>query len=252
MKKATIKDIKSELTGETIEATRLEELRADSRTGVQNLLKSYEQKQQLLREKMQSYTDKRNEEFQMCNTWQIAGLDEVGRGPLAGPVTTAAVMIPEDVFLPGLTDSKKLSKRDRAYFYDEIMSRCTVSIGEASVEEIDEFNIYEATKLAMVRAVTGLKTTPDHLLVDAMTLPVTIRQTSLIKGDSRSMSIAAASVIAKETRDEYMKTLHEQYPQYGFDQHVGYGTSAHLQAMDEYGVLPVHRRSFRPVADRIY
>ncbi|WP_255343611.1 ribonuclease HII [Geomicrobium sp. JCM 19039] len=128
---------------------------------------------------------------------------------------------------------------------------CVVGIGEATVEEIDEINIYYATQLAMKRAIENLPTQPDHLLVDAMTLPVPIRQTSLTKGDQHSAAIAAASIVAKETRDRFMRKLHERFPVYGFDQHVGYGTKRHLDALDDYGPSSEHRLSFRPVADRV-
>ncbi|GAK04694.1 ribonuclease HII [Geomicrobium sp. JCM 19037] len=229
----------------------LKALRADERKGIQKLLSQYDALIEKQTTDLNIYTDKRNEEYRLCRTWNFAGIDEVGRGPLAGPVTTAAVIIPEHVMLPGIDDSKKLSQKERARLYTLIMETCVVGIGEATVEEIDEINIYYATQLAMKRAIETLPTQPDHLLVDAMTLPVPIRQTSLTKGDQHSAAIAAASIVAKETRDRFMRELHERFPVYGFDQHVGYGTKRHLDALDDYGPSSEHRLSFRPVAERL-
>ena len=180
---------------------------------------------------------------------RIAGVDEVGRGPLAGPVVAAAVILPVDFYHPGLTDSKQMSKKQRLAAYEHIQEVAEVAIGIVEPEEIDRINIYQASKQAMQQAVAQL--TPDALLVDAMTLDVDLPQESLIKGDARSISIAAASVVAKETRDTMMEQYAMIYPEYGFEQHAGYGTAQHLQALDRVGVTPIHRKTFKPVLDRL-
>lgn len=179
----------------------------------------------------------------------IAGVDEVGRGPLYGPVVTAAVILPENYKLEGLTDSKKLSPKKRDKFYDIIMrDALAVGIGIRSNEIIDKINIYEATKEAMYEAVDNLKIKPEHILIDAMKLDnLNIPFTSIIKGDAKSESIAAASVIAKVTRDRMMIDDANLYPEYGFEHHKGYGTRMHIDAIKEYGILKGHRKSFEPI-----
>ena len=178
----------------------------------------------------------------------IAGVDEVGRGPLAGPVVSCAIILPKDYYLNDLNDSKKLSKKKRESLF-EVLTKDAISysIGISSVEEIDQFNIYQATKYTMLKALEGLKVKPEHLLIDAMTLDVDIPQTAIIKGDLKSASIAAASIIAKVTRDAYMLKLHEQYPEYKFDSNSGYGTKEHMEAIYKYGITPHHRKSFEPI-----
>ncbi|QQK76614.1 ribonuclease HII [Salicibibacter cibarius] len=226
-------------------------LRADERKGVQQLLVRYDRILEREAQLIQQFRDMRAFEktFSFSGA-QIAGVDEVGRGPLAGPVTAVAVILPERFELPGLTDSKKLTSEQRARFYEEITAAADVGIGTATSDEIDEINIYQASRRAMVRAVEALANRPDHLAVDAMELPLDIPQTPLIKGDAKSASIAAASVVAKVTRDTYMKTLHESYPAYRFNENAGYGTKAHLEALDREGPSPEHRRSFQPVITR--
>ncbi|MDF2699521.1 MAG: Ribonuclease [Haloplasmataceae bacterium] len=178
----------------------------------------------------------------------IAGIDEAGRGPIAGPVVAAAVILPNDYYLPGLNDSKQLSSKKREYFYQEIVKHAiSYGIGFASVEEIDQYNIYECTKIAMKRAVTQLNPKPMHLLIDAMKLDLDIPQSSIIKGDTLSVTIAAASVLAKVTRDHYMQKLDELYPNYHFSQNAGYGTKQHMEAINEFGITPIHRKTFEPV-----
>ncbi len=180
----------------------------------------------------------------------IAGLDEAGRGPLAGPVVAAAVVLPEGLLIPGLTDSKQVDEPERERLHDIIVERA-VSYGIGIVDErtIDDVNIYQATIIAMERALEALSPHPDYLLLDAMTLPrVAIPQKPLIKGDCRSHSIAAASILAKVTRDRLMAVLHEQYPQYNFRKHKGYGTKEHLALLEQYGPCEAHRKSFSPVA----
>ncbi|WP_273834833.1 ribonuclease HII [Guptibacillus sedimenti] len=182
----------------------------------------------------------------------IAGVDEVGRGPLAGPVVASAVILDPEVPILGLQDSKKLSHAKLNDLFDQIhMDAVAIGVGVVSAAEIDELNIYQATKKAMQQAVEGLRVQADFLLVDAMHIPVQIDQESLIKGDARSVSIAAASIIAKVTRDRMMVKLAETYPEYGFERHVGYGTKEHLSALDEFGITEVHRKSFAPVRDRL-
>lgn len=180
----------------------------------------------------------------------IAGVDEVGRGPLYGPVVCAAVILPENYSLEGLTDSKKLSEKKRNEFYDIIMrDAICVSVSENSPEVIDEINIYAATKEAMINAINGLKIKPEHVLVDAMPLDIDIPTTSIIKGDAKSLSIAAASVIAKVTRDRLMYEIDKLYPLYGFKNHKGYPTKEHLNAIKKYGLFEGYRKSYGPVKE---
>lgn len=177
----------------------------------------------------------------------LAGVDEAGRGPLAGDVVAAAVILPDDYKIIGLDDSKKVPESKRLALREEIMEHAEYGIGIATAAEIDKHNIYEATKIAMQRAIDNLPRTPDHLLIDAMTLGNNIPQTSLIKGDAVSNSIAAASIIAKTTRDLMMAEYEAEYPDYGFLKHKGYGTKAHLEALHKYGATPIHRKTFEPV-----
>ena len=180
----------------------------------------------------------------------VAGVDEVGRGPLVGPVVAACVILPEDFSLDGLTDSKKLSEKKREYFYDEIMRQAiSVGIGIISEKKIDEVNIYEATKLAMKEAISKCNIQPEHILIDAMPLSLDIPTTSIIKGDFKSITISAASVIAKVTRDRMLDELDKKYPMYDFKDNKGYPTKKHLEAIEEYGIIPEHRRSYGPVRD---
>ena len=183
----------------------------------------------------------------------IAGVDEVGRGPLVGPVVAAAVILPINYHLEGLNDSKKLTEKKRERFYDILMQEAiAIGIGEASAKEIDEINIYQASKLAMMRALKNLKIKPEHVLVDAMPLKeIDIPSTSIIHGDALSLSIAAASVIAKVTRDRMMIELDKKYPEYGFAQHKGYPTKKHLEVLQKYGVLDNYRFTYGPVRDLI-
>lgn len=184
----------------------------------------------------------------------IGGVDEVGRGPLIGSVITACVVLPKNFKLEGLTDSKKLSEKKREKFYDIIMKEAlSVGIGECTEREIDKYNIYEATKIAMKRAIdeANKKVKIEHVLIDAMPLDLDIPTTSIIKGDAKSITIAAASVIAKVTRDRMMYELDEKFPEYGFKNHKGYPTKAHLEAIKKYGLLDNYRFTFGPVRDLI-
>ena len=176
----------------------------------------------------------------------VAGVDEVGRGPLAGPVVAGAVILGEGVLIPGVNDSKKLSAEKREYLYDEIKSKALCcSIGIVDEKVIDEVNILNATYLAMKKALEGLSVRPEYILLDAVTLKdVHIPQKGIIKGDSLSLSIAAASIIAKVERDRIISSYDEIYPNFSFGKHKGYGTSEHIECIKKYGLLPIHRRSF--------
>lgn len=182
----------------------------------------------------------------------IAGVDEVGRGPLVGPVVAAAVILPKNYKLEGLTDSKKLSEAKRNYF-NEIIKRDAISYGIGVIDNniIDEVNIYEATKLAMKQAISNLKIKPDYVLTDAMKLDIDIDFKPLIKGDLRSLSISAASVIAKVYRDNLMYLLDKKYPYYNFKNNKGYPTKDHIEAIKKYGIINEHRISYHPVSEYI-
>ena len=180
----------------------------------------------------------------------IGGIDEVGRGPLVGPVVAACVILPLNYQLEGLTDSKKLSEKKREQFY-EILKKEALSIGVGiiSAEKIDEVNIYEATKLAMQDAIKNCALKPEYLLIDAMKLDTCIPSNSIIKGDSKSLSIAAASVIAKVTRDRMLIELDKKYPMYDFKHNKGYPTKKHLEAINQFGIINLHRKSYAPVKE---
>lgn len=182
----------------------------------------------------------------------IAGVDEVGRGPLAGPVVAAAVIMPKNCYIEGVTDSKKLSAKKRALLKKEIESNA-LAIGIAFVDEktIDEVNIYQASKLAMIEALNKLEIKPDVVLVDAMPLELEIPSISIIKGDEKSFMIGCASIIAKETRDDFMIELDKKYPEYEFAKHKGYPTKAHIEAVKKYGILEIHRKTYRPISNMI-
>jgi ribonuclease HII len=180
----------------------------------------------------------------------VCGVDEAGRGPLAGPVVAAAVILDPARPIAGLNDSKKLSAKRREFLAVEIRAKALAwAVAEASVEEIDRINILQASLLAMQRAVDGLATRPSHALIDGNRCPkLACTSEAIIGGDGKVASIAAASILAKTVRDAGMLELHTRYPQYGFDRHMGYPTAAHLKALREHGVTPIHRRSYAPVA----
>ena len=179
----------------------------------------------------------------------IGGIDEVGRGPLIGPVVTACVILPKDYVLMGLTDSKKLSEKKREKFYDILVKDAiSIGIGVVDEKEIDKLNIYQATKKAMAEAVENMKIKPEHILVDAMPLELDIPTTSIIKGDAKSITIAAASVIAKVTRDRMLDELDKIYPMYDLKHNKGYPTKKHLEAISKYGITKYHRLSYGPVS----
>ena len=185
---------------------------------------------------------------------RIAGIDEVGRGPLAGPVTAAAVVLDRENIPEGLNDSKKLTKKARTRLYDEIMQVADVSIAHATVEEIDEHNILRASHLAMLRALEGLKTPADFALIDGNMIPrgLVLPSQTIVKGDSLSQSISAASIMAKICRDCVMLSLAQQHPGYGWETNMGYGSKKHMDALQKLGATPHHRRSFKPVHNILY
>jgi ribonuclease HII len=186
-------------------------------------------------------------EYRKLGYKSIAGIDEAGRGPLAGPVVAAAAIVPEGVAFKGLNDSKKVSAKNRhRLFYEILSSDAAFSVGISDIEEIETHNILGATRLAMQKAVNGLNQEPDFLLIDAVSLTDILKfpQEPIIKGDSKSASIAAASIVAKFVRDSLMIKLHDTYPEYGFDKHKGYGTKAHIEAIRKLGPCPIHRRGF--------
>ncbi len=228
----------------------VEQFRQDPRKGVQQALLAFEnrlKKEKLIKEKYQEMSIFEKQGYANGHEW-IAGIDEVGRGPLAGPVVAAAVILPKKEEILGLNDSKQLSEKKRLFLYDQIQQKAIgIGIGIIDEKTIDEVNIYEASKLAMIQAVEKLTIKPTYLLIDAMTLDLPIQQEKLIKGDARSVSIAAASIIAKVYRDALMKEYDRLYPGYGFAHNAGYGTKEHLIGLSEKGVTPIHRKTFAPV-----
>ena len=247
----TIKEIKERLaTIDDLEHPLFEELILDGRAGVQAAISKRKRELQkqvdedLRLEKMLAY----EKELYAQGIDLIAGVDEVGRGPLAGPVVAAAVILPKACKIPGLNDSKKIPKSKHKEIYEAVLQNAiAIGIGIKDNQVIDQVNIYEATKLAMMEAIGQLEPQPQHLLIDAMKLDLPIPQTSIIKGDANSLSIAAASIVAKVTRDQMMEEFDCEYPGYDFTQNAGYGTANHLAGLDKLGVTPIHRRSFEPV-----
>lgn len=182
----------------------------------------------------------------------IAGIDEVGRGPLAGPVVAAAVILPKGCKIRYLNDSKKIPKSKHEAIYQEVMERAVaVGVGVKDASVIDQVNIYEATKLAMLEALGQLSQEPEHLLIDAMKLDTSIPQTSIIKGDANSLSIAAASIVAKVMRDKMMADYDKEFSGYGFAKNAGYGTSEHLEGLNKLGITPIHRKTFEPIKSMV-
>lgn len=250
MNKSTIKEIEERLLHIEAGDPFLEELNADERKGVQQLLVKWQKRKDEKKRteekflQMSFYENKvRAQGFKA-----IAGIDEVGRGPLAGPVVAAAVILPENFILLGIDDSKKLTEAKREEFFSYIKANAiSIGIGFVDAKEIDEINIYEATKKAMLSAVDHLEEKPDFLLIDAVPLHTPYPSEPIIKGDANSISIAAASIVAKVTRDRLMKEMDIKYPFYQFAKNMGYGTKDHLNALEEYGPCPYHRKSFEPI-----
>ena len=248
---ATIKEIKEQLANiQRLDDPLLAELEQDSRSGViQAIAKQKREIQKRIDEDerlegMLAY----EKECYARGMELIAGVDEVGRGPLAGPVVAAAVILPKGCKISGLNDSKKIPKSKHKEIYEAVLQNAiAIGIGVKDNHVIDQVNIYEATKLAMMEAIGQLDPQPQHLLIDAMKLDLPISQTSIIKGDANSLSIAAASIVAKVTRDQMMEEFDCEYPGYDFTQNAGYGTANHLAGLHKLGVTPIHRRSFEPV-----
>ena len=248
---ATIKEIKEQLANiQRLDDPLLAELEQDSRSGViqaiakrkRDIQKRIDEDERL--EGMLAY----EKECYARGIKLIAGVDEVGRGPLAGPVVAAAVILPKACKIPGLNDSKKIPKFKHKEIYEAVLQEAiAIGIGVKDNHVIDQVNIYEATKLAMMEAIDQLDPQPQHLLIDAMKLDLPISQTSIIKGDANSLSIAAASIVAKVTRDQMMEEFDKEYPGYDFAKNAGYGTAKHLAGLVQLGVTPIHRRSFEPV-----
>ncbi|MGN8645016.1 ribonuclease HII [Gracilibacillus sp. HCP3S3_G5_1] len=243
----TINEIKQYLTKEQPTENVLKELYQDQRKGVQTLLKQYEKRQTAARVQEELFVKMSQHEKRLWNKGitYVAGVDEVGRGPLAGPVVAAAVILPSDFQLLGLNDSKQVSKKKRELFYQYITKHAVdYAVGVVDALEIDEINILQASKKAMYLALKELNQV-DYVLIDAVNLEkVKVPWDAIIKGDQKSISIAAASIVAKVTRDRMMEKLHKQYPSYAFDQNSGYGTKQHLNAISDHGLTPYHRRSF--------
>ncbi len=248
---ATIKEIQQRLELVTdFSDPFLAEVENDQRSGVQKAIEKRkraiqaELNEDLRLEQMLRY----EKELYQAGYQAIAGIDEVGRGPLAGPVVAAAVILPPGCKIKGLNDSKKIPKKKHMVIYQAILDQAlAVGIGIIDNTVIDQVNIYEATKLAMKDALSRSKLKPDYLLIDAMKLDVEIPQESIIKGDANSLSIAAASIVAKVTRDKLMADYDKEFPGYDFAQNAGYGTKSHLQGLEQNGVTPIHRKTFEPV-----
>ncbi len=248
---ATIKEIQQRLELVTDLADPfLAEAANDLRSGVQKAIEKRkrviqaELDEDLRLQQMLRY----EKELYQAGYQTIAGIDEVGRGPLAGPVVAAAVILPPGCKIKGLNDSKKIPKKKHQEIYQAVLDKTlAVGVGLIDNEIIDQVNIYEATKLAMKEALSKLSLKPDYLLIDAMKLDVEIPQESIIKGDANSLSIAAASIVAKVTRDKLMADYDKEYPGYDFAQNAGYGTKSHLQGLERNGVTPIHRKTFEPI-----
>lgn len=250
----SIAQIKEALTTIQPGDSRLAVWQKDSRKGVQTALLQWQKRQA----KHQSLIDKYlalsifETDYADRGYHLVAGIDEVGRGPLAGPVVACAVILNPEKPIYGLNDSKQINEQNRNRLAKEIKEKAiAIGIGEVSHTEIDQINIYEATKVAMLKAIEALTPAPQALLIDAMKLATPLPQENLIKGDARSNSIAAASIVAKVYRDDLMKAFAKQYPGYGFDHNAGYGTKEHLAGLEKNGITPIHRRTFAPIKNML-
>lgn len=243
-----ISEIKAEFEAadEKLRSSLYEKYAADTRAGVQNLILKYRRQEEKLQEEIQRTEAMSRFEKEYAHCGLICGIDEVGRGPLAGPVVAGAVILPKDEQILYLNDSKKLSEKKREELYDVIMEKAVATgIGIIGPARIDEINILQATYEAMRMAIGNLQVQPGILLNDAVTIPqVTIQQVPIIKGDAKSVSIAAASILAKVTRDRLMVEYDKVLPGYDFDGNKGYGSAAHIEALKKLGPTPIHRRSF--------
>ncbi|HFI0634594.1 TPA: ribonuclease HII [Streptococcus suis] len=252
---ATIKEVTALLAQvDSLDSPVWSELSQDERAGVQAAIKKRrkelekEAAEDARLEAMLSYEKALYEN----GVELIAGIDEVGRGPLAGPVVAAAVILPKGCKIRYLNDSKKIPKSKHEAIYQEVMEKAVaVGLGVKDATVIDQVNIYEATKLAMLEALGKLNQEPEHLLIDAMKLDTPLPQTSIIKGDANSLSIAAASIVAKVTRDKMMADYDKEFAGYGFAKNAGYGTAEHLEGLNQLGITPIHRKSFEPIKSMV-
>ena len=244
----TIAEIKAEFAAADMSSSPAlyEIYKNDTRSGVQKIIEQYRKKEADLEAEKQRIENMKEYEHKYEHLGYLCGIDEVGRGPLAGPVVACAVILPKDSKILYLNDSKKLSASKREELYDVIMKEAvSVGIGMRSPERIDEINILQATYEAMREAVGKLEVMPQLLLNDAVTIPqITIPQVPIIKGDAKSVSIAAASIVAKVTRDRLMEEYDSVFPEYGFASNKGYGSAAHVEALKKYGATPIHRKTF--------
>ncbi len=252
----TIKEVKSRIKEmDQIDQDIIEELALDSRKGVQRIAQSILKKQARAEADRQKFEDMSIHEERLRSEGYnlICGIDEAGRGPLAGPVVVGAVILDQDTYIRGLDDSKKLSEKKREELFEIIQEESiAVGVGIVNNQRIDQINILQATYKAMRQAVQDLDCKPDYLLVDAETIPnINIPQAGIVEGDSHSISIAAGSIIAKVTRDRMMLDYHLEYPEYNFASHKGYGTQEHIQALEKHGVTPIHRFSFKIVKETL-
>jgi len=245
-----ISSIKEKLDNSSIEQldTFIESYSNDDRKGVVKLVETAQKRKQAYFDEIERLKEISKYEERLYNSgcMYVAGVDEVGRGPLAGPVAAAVVILKENDLIEGINDSKKLSAKKRDELYDIITERAVDwAVAMVSPEEIDEINILQATYKAMREALSKLKIKPDHLLADAVTIPgIDVKQTAIIKGDAKSISIGAASIVAKVTRDRMMAMYDEIYPGYGFAENKGYGSAEHIKAIKEQGICPIHRKTF--------
>lgn len=251
----TIKEVNELYNQDRLTPEVIELLKLDERQGVKVILKKYQRKVEALERLENQFKELSNFEniYKHKGYNLLAGIDEAGRGPLAGPVVAAAVILPENFKLLGLTDSKQISMTNRKLYFDYIIEHAiSYHVEVIDAEIIDRVNIYEATKLAMIGSYRNLKVKPDYLLVDAVKLQVNdIPYDAIIKGDAKSISIAAASILAKVTRDRIMEKYHGEYPEYNFKKHMGYGTKEHLEAIEKFGIRAIHRKSFSPIKEYI-
>ena len=251
--KYTISQIKEILSSiHSIEDPMFQQLSLDMRKGVQTALKSCQKRIEKEQKRAEHFIEMQYYErlaYQEGASF-IAGVDEVGRGPLAGPVVAAAVILPKNIEDVGFDDSKKLSASKREEIYRLIQEKAiAIGIGIVDADIIDKVNIYQASRLAMQQAVSELKIQPDYLLIDAMKIDVNTPQIGIIKGDAKSISIAAASIVAKQVRDQMMQEFDELYPGYDFSNNAGYGTPKHLEGLKSKGICPIHRKTFAPIKD---
>ena len=245
-----IKEILSSI--HSIEDPMFQQLSLDMRKGVQTALKSCQKRIEKEQKRAEHFIEMQYYERLAYKEGAsfIAGVDEVGRGPLAGPVVAAAVILPKNIEDLGFDDSKKLSASKREEIYRMIQEKAiAIGIGIVDVDIIDQVNIYQASRLAMQQAVSELKIQPDYLLIDAMKIDVNTPQIGIIKGDAKSISIAAASIVAKQVRDQMMQEFDELYPGYDFSNNAGYGTPKHLEGLKSKGICPIHRKTFAPIKD---